>query len=76
MDFIERVGKDEKQYDPYYMHGSSNEGCAAINRWKQHIWNDFAARMLWTTTEDYKAVNHHPHAVLNGDHSLKCMFKK
>ena len=25
---------------------------------------------------DYKAVNHHPHAVLDGDRSLKCIFKK
>ena len=32
--------------------------------------------MLWTTTDDYKAVNHHPHAVLDGDRSLKCIFKK
>lgn len=76
MDFIVRSGKDETQYDPYYMHGSCQEGCAAINKWKMHIWNDFAARMLWTTTDNYKTVNHHPHAVLNGDHSLKCMFKK
>ena len=76
MDFIVRSGKDETQYDPYYMHGSCKEGCAAINKWQQHIWNNFAARMLWTTTDDYKAVNHHPHAVLDGDRSLKCIFKK
>lgn len=76
MDFIIRSGKDETQYDPYYMHGSCKEGNAAINKWRQHIWNNFAARMLWTTTDDYKAVNHHPHAALNGDHSLKCIFKK
>ena len=76
MDFIVRSGKDETQYDPYYMHGSCEEGCAAINKWRQHIWNDFAARMLWTTTDNYKSVNHHPHAVLDGDPSLKCVFKK
>lgn len=76
MDFIVRSGKDETQYDPYYMHGSSKEGCNAINKWKQHIWNNFAARMLWTTTDDYNVVNHHPHAVLNGDRSLKCIFMK
>ena len=76
MDFIMRSGKDETQYDPYYMHGSCKEGCAAINKWRQHIWNNFAARMLWTTTDDYDTVNHHPHAVLNGDRSLKCIFKK
>lgn len=76
MDFIVRSGKDETKYDPYYMHGSCKEGCDAINKWKQHIWNNLAARMLWTTTDDYKAVNHHPHAVVNGDRSLKCIFKK
>lgn len=76
MDFIDRSGKDETRYDPYYMHASCKEGNAAISRWKQHIWNNFAARMLWTTTDDYKAVNHHPQAVLNGDRSLKCVFRK
>lgn len=76
MDFIVRSGKDETQYDPYYMHGSCKEGCGAINKWKQHIWNNLAARMLWTTTDDFSAVNHHPRAVLDGDASLRCIFKK
>ncbi|MGB8704914.1 MAG: nucleoside hydrolase-like domain-containing protein, partial [Gillisia sp.] len=70
MDFIVKSGKDETQYDPYYMHGSSKEGIEAINKWKQHIWNDFAARMQWTITDDYSAVNHHPVAIVNGDNSL------
>ena len=52
MDFIVRSGKDETQYDPYYMHGSCKEGNAAINKWRHHIWNNFAARMLWTTTNN------------------------
>lgn len=76
MDFIVRSGKNESQYDPYYMHGSCKEGSAAINKWKQHIWNNFAARMLWSATDDYGAANHHPQAVLYGDRSLKCIFKK
>ncbi len=76
MDFIVKSGKDETQYDPYYMYGSSKEGIEAINKWKQHIWNDFAARMLWTTTEDYSAVNHHPVAIVDGDSSLKCLYKR
>ncbi|MCF4102834.1 DUF1593 domain-containing protein [Gillisia sp. M10.2A] len=70
MDFIVKNGKDETQYDPYYMYGSSKEGIEAINKWKQHIWNDFAARMQWTTTDDYSAVNHHPVAIVDGDNSL------
>ena len=70
MDFIVRNGKDETQYDPYYMYGSSKEGIEAINKWRQHIWNDFAARMLWTTTDDYSEVNHPPVAIVDGDNSL------
>lgn len=76
MDFIVKSGKDEIQYDPYYMYGSSKEGIAAINKWKQHIFNNFAARMLWTTTDDYSAVNHHPVAIVDGNRSLQCIYKK
>lgn len=76
MDFIVKSGKDETQYDPYYMHGSSKEGIEAINKWKQHIWNDFAARMLWTTTDHYSTVNHHPIAVIDDDKSLRCLFRR
>ena len=76
MDFIVKSGKDETQYDPYYMYASSEEGIGAINRWKQHIWNNFAARILWTTTDDYSAVNHHPVAVVDGDRSLQCIYKR
>jgi hypothetical protein len=76
MDFIVKSGKDETQYDPYYMYGSSKEGIAAINKWKQHIWNNFAARMLWTTKDDYFAVNHHPVAIVNRDSSLQCIYKQ
>jgi len=76
MDFIVKNGKDETQYDPYYMYGSSKEGIKAINKWKQQIFNDFAARMLWTTTNKYSAVNHQPVAIVDGDSSLKCIYKK
>lgn len=67
MDSIEKSGKNERQYDPYYMHASTSEGVNAINKWKQHILNDFAARMLWTTTSEYSEANHHPVAVVNND---------
>lgn len=76
MSFIVKSGKDETQYDPYYMYGSTEEGIEAINKWQQHIWNNFAARMLWTTTDDYSAVNHHPVAIVDGDSSLKCLYKR
>lgn len=76
MDFIRKSGKDESRYDPYYMYASAPEGIGAINKWRQQIWNDFAARMLWTTTDDFSAVNHHPVAVVGGDKSLKCLYLK
>lgn len=76
MDFIVKSGKDETQYDPYYMYGSTKDGIAAINKWKQHIFNNFSARMLWTTTDDYSAVNHHPVAIVDGDTSLQSIYKK
>lgn len=69
MDFIKRSGKNESKYDPYYMYGSSEEGVAAIRRWKEHIWNDFAARMIWSTTSKYIKANHHPKAIVNGESS-------
>lgn len=67
MDFIEQSGNNEKQYDPYYMHVATSEGVAAINKWKQHILNDFAARMSWTSTAVYSEANHHPVAVIGND---------
>ena len=37
MSFIEKSGKNEKQYDPYYMYGFAPEGSNAIKRWAEHI---------------------------------------
>lgn len=67
MDFIEKSGKSEAQYDPYCMYASAPEGVNAINKWKEHILNDFAARMIWTTTSEYSEANHHPVVVVNND---------
>lgn len=67
MDFIARSHKDEARYDPYHMHAATGEGVEAIAKWKEQIWNDFAARMQWSTTDDYSAVNHHPIAIVDGD---------
>lgn len=76
MDFVGKSGKDETRFDPYYMISDAPEGGNAISRWKEHIWNDFAARMLWTTTADRAAVNHHPIAVIGRDRSLQCLYKE
>jgi len=40
---------------------------ATIWRWREHFQHDFAARMDWCVTADYKQANHNPVAVLNGD---------
>lgn len=74
MDFIEKSGKDETQYDPYYMYASAPEGVGSINKWRQHLWNDFAARMQWTATDRFEDANHHPKAVVNGDQSIQCIY--
>lgn len=76
MDFIAKSGKKEELYDPYYMYASAPEGCRAIKKWQQHIWNDFAARMAWTTTSEYSAVNHHPTAIVDGHDDMNCIYKK
>ncbi len=75
MDFIVKNGKDEAQYDPYLMHINTSEGIEAINKWKQHILNDFAARMKWTTTDNYSEANHHPIAIVDRDKSLQCIYR-
>ena len=76
MDFITRSGNNESQYDPYCMYVSAAEGSEAIKRWQQEIWNDFAARMAWTTTSEYSAVNHHPTAIVDGHDDMNCIYKK
>ena len=40
---------------------------ATLWRWREHFQNDFAARMDWCVTGDFKQANHNPLAVLNGD---------
>lgn len=75
MDFIEKSGKSEYLHDPYYMIASASEGSNAISKWKQHIWNDFAARMAWANTDDYMAANHHPVVIVDHSKSLKPIEK-
>lgn len=74
MSFIEKSGKDEGQYDPYYMYVSAPEGIDAINIWREHILNDFEARMKWTVAKKYSEANHHPVVVINGDSTYNHMI--
>ncbi|KAK7027531.1 hypothetical protein VNI00_015165 [Paramarasmius palmivorus] len=39
---------------------------ATIWRWREAFQNDFAARMQWTLTPDFKACNHEPVVIVNG----------
>ncbi len=39
---------------------------ATIWRWRAAFQNDFAARMAWSVSPDYKAANHAPAVMING----------
>ena len=65
MDIAVESGIDETKYDPYEMLTNTPEGIAAINRWKNAIYNNLQARMDWTLTSSYDHANHDPVAVLN-----------
>lgn len=67
MDIAQKSGINESVYDPYFMYTNTPEGIEAINIWKQSIWNDFAARMKWSITDNFKNANHHPTACIGND---------
>lgn len=73
MDWVAKSGLDETRYGIYYMYGSSSEGSNAIVKWRDDIFNDFAARMRWTVSDSYSEANHHPVAYLGGDNSTDVM---
>ena len=75
MDWVPRSGLDETKYDPYLMLGSSAEGSVAIRLWQQEIFNDFEARMQWSTTNDFHSANHHPIATIGRDLSTDVVYK-
>ncbi len=75
MDWVVKSGLDETKYDPYLMLGASKEGGQAINRWKEDIYNNLAARMIWTVTNNYGEANHHPIAVIGTDKSTCAIYK-
>ncbi len=74
MSEVPKIEKDgETKYDPYYMYANTEEGANAIKRWNMGYDNDFAARMDWSVTNNYKSANHHPVAVLNGDRTRRVL---
>ena len=76
MDWVARSNLDETQYDPYYMLPSAPEGNGAILRWQEDIFNNHAARMLWTVSPRYEDANHHPIAIVGKDKSKKAITIK
>jgi len=64
----------EGAYQPYLMYGNTSDGAGAIKRWSDGYTNDFAARMLWSTTGSYGGANHHPVAVVNGDKTRNVLY--
>ena len=74
MDWVVRNNLDEIKYDPYYMLGASPEGSEAIKRWANDINNDFAARMIWSVTDDFADANHHPVASIGKDMTTDAVF--
>lgn len=70
MDWVKRNGLDETQYDPYFMIPSVPNGIHEIIKWKDAIYNDFAARMQWSATPFYSGANHHPCIVVDKDTTM------
>jgi len=52
------IGKDGRKH-------STNK--ATIWRWRNAFQDDFAARIQWTLTPDFRKTNHHPVINVNGD---------
>jgi hypothetical protein len=46
---------------------------ATIWRWREAYQGDFAARMQWTLSNDFKKANHAPVVVVNGDSELSAL---
>jgi hypothetical protein len=49
------------------MFSDAPEGGSSISRWSTAINNDFAARMIWSVSNNYTEANHFPIAVVNGN---------
>lgn len=46
--------------------GKRTDNKATICRWRDHFQNDFAARMAWSLTPDFRAASHPPVPIING----------
>lgn len=54
------MGKDGQRY---------RDNQATIWRWREAYQNDFAARIAWTVSPDFKSANHPPRPIVRGDNS-------
>lgn len=66
-----RDSRDSFEYEPGKKHVSNQ---ASLWRWRREYQHDFAARMDWCITENYKQANHNPIAVVNGNDSKDILF--
>jgi hypothetical protein len=67
------VAASEAKLIPYGIYTNTAENIAPINKWKLDIYNDFAARMIWSEKANKSEANHFPVAVLNGDATRQIM---
>lgn len=75
MDWVAKNGLDESRHDPYFMIPSSREGSIGIVKWKNGIYNDFAARMQWSVSSKYEEANHHPIIFIGKDKTKRIIEK-
>ena len=75
MDWVAKNGLDESRHDPYFMIPSSREGSIGIVKWKDGIYNDFAARMQWSASSKYEEANHHPIVFIGKDKTKRIIEK-
>lgn len=76
MDWVAKNGLDESLHDPYFMIPPAAEGSMAIIRWKNAIYNDFAARMQWSVSSVREGANHHPVACIGRDRTKRVVEKR
>lgn len=76
MGWVAENGLDESLHDPYYMIPPASEGSMAIIRWKDAIYNDFAARMQWSVSSVRDEANHHPVVCIGRDRTKRVVEKR
>jgi hypothetical protein len=61
--------QDRVYRDAHDTVGQVTDARATVWRWREQYQHDFAARLDWCVTNEFKQANHNPVGVLNGDRS-------